>query len=54
MSAEKPSRIVHALAEDIRRLLSKSNALQDPVKRASAKKEVDTLTEMLALKELGA
>ena len=54
MSAEKPSRIIHALAEDIRRLLSESNTLQDPGKRASAKKEVDALTEILVLKELGA
>jgi len=54
VSTEKPSKIIHALAEDIRRLLSESNALQDPGKRGNAKEKVDTITEILALRELGA
>lgn len=54
VSSEKPSKIVHELANDIRGLLAESDALKDPAKRATAKKEIDALAEILALRELGA
>lgn len=54
MSSEKPSKIIHELANEIRGLLAESKALEDSEKRAVAKAKVDSLAEILALRELGA